>query len=317
MKNSVRSAVYLLVPCLALMAMALYLTRRAAVAPPPSTPTTTGPFFVKIAGIETQKTLPVNVYNGYERRFHLVFEAEGTRPKGWGAPVNGWSSEAMTNYRFWLERAGKREKFAPLDTRIETTRWNQNKGRYYNEITLRTGPVPDNAALKLSGVGRIAPYGSPVYGPPIPFEVTLKKAGQPWAKPNVSTATGVTIQKIEIKKTAGGQTMASATLLLAPGVDADHQVQHSPQFLSPDWSVGDVRINASYGGGSPAAYSRRIIYNMEWASSQVSRSPRRDLILVERIDFAGKWPLEIAFAVKKDGQPVYGIVPALSRPPGK
>ncbi len=316
MNKSLRTTFLLMAPCLALIAMAFYLTRRAAVAPPVATQS--GPLRVQIVGVETQKITPVNVYEGYDRRFHLVYDAQGARPKGWGAPITGFRNDAMIEYKFWLERAGKREKFTPSATRISTTGWDKDKKRYFDEIRINTGAVPDDAALKMSGVGQIAPLSLPSYGPPIPFEVTLKKAGQKWEAPSVSKDTGATIQKIEIRKPVAGQTTATITLLIAPGVDTDRSGTFLPQILSPDWSEDDdMTFAASQGGSSPSASSRRFSYDVEWATNKVSKSQRRDLIIVDRFNFIDKWPLELCFPIKKEGKPIFGSVQPLTRPRDK
>ena len=87
MKKPLASIFLLMAPCLALMAMAFYLMRRAQVAPPVDD---LGPLRVQVVGIETQEITPVNVYEGYDRRFHLIFAAQGTRGPQVGAhPIKG------------------------------------------------------------------------------------------------------------------------------------------------------------------------------------------------------------------------------------
>ena len=316
MKKQSQSLFLLLAPCVALMAMAFYLSRRAEVVPSLNAITnkTTGPLRVKIAGIEAQKTRPVDVYERLDQRFYLVFEAEGARPKGWGIPV-GWGNHGIANPKFWLERNGKRQTLAPAETQISTSRWDETKGRYFNEIRLRAGSVPDDAALKMSGIGQINPYGAPKFGPPIPFSVTLKKAGQKWRAPQVSRNTGITIRRVEITRQPGDRTEVVASLLLAPGTSTT-MMRHEVDFADANWK----QVNPGFGADEilkPRSSSRVYKFNRNWKTSALSKSKPRDLIFAVRMDFEGQWPLELAFPIKKDGQPIYGVVQPLTRPSNK
>ncbi len=324
MKKPLQSIFWLLAPCLALMAMAFYLTRRAAVAPQ-ATIKMVGPLQVSIAGVEARKVTPDNVYDGYDHRLDMVFAATGKRPPAWGTDVTTRSGTSNQTWKFWLERNGKRTPWKPGKNQVWTSDWDKKKKRYFNQILIHSGSVPDDAALKMSGTSQIFVYGSAVgpgkFGAPLPFELTLKKAGQKWRAPQVSTDPGVTVQKIEIQKPVKGETTASVTLLLAPGVEMQGETHNSLNFLNPDWSAASSQTG--FGGGmvdyakEVSGSTRRHYYQIMWSTADVPKLPQRDLIASYIFSSVGQWPLEIAFPVKKDGQPLYGVVPALTRPRGK
>ena len=167
----------------------------------------------------------------------------------------------------------------------------------------------------MSGLGQINPSGSPKLGPPIPFTVTLKKAGQKWRAPQVSRNTGVTVRKIEIKKQPNGQTEVIASLLLSPGTSREY-VRHESDFADTNWK----QVNPKFGVAEilkPKFSSRIVEFNRHWKTSALTKSKPRDLIFAERMDFEGKWPLELCFPVKKDGKPIFGVVQPLTRPSDK
>ena len=316
MNKPLSSIVLLMAPCLALMGMAFYLTRRAAVAPP--SVSESGPLRVEITGVEKQVMTPAQIYEGDYHGFFLVFEAQGARPKGWGTPDTGYSNynNGMKVYKFWLERGNKREELSPAIAQIYSTQWDKNKKHYYNEILLDNTPIPTEAALKLSGIAQINPNNGPKFGPPVPFEVTLKEAGQKWEKPNVSTDTGATLRKIKIEKQPGGDTKATAELLLAP--DTDTEVSYlMTDILDVNWNRTFPGFAAQQRIGEPTNSSRVYESEMRWPTAQISKSRSRDLIITVRMGFGDKWPLEIAFPVKKDGKPIFGVVAPLERPTNK
>ena len=319
MKKPLQSALLLLAPCGALMGLAFYLTRRAPVAPP--SVRTTGRLQITVAGVEARKLKPVNVFEGYDRHFDLVFGAEGARPAGWGSAPTERNGTEMKGFKFWLERGGKRQPFAPSKTQIWTSRWDENKRRYSNEILLHSGAIPDDMALKMRGSSQIFLSASApsTFGPPIPFEVTLKKAGQKWVAPQVSTAPGLVVQKIEIQKPKGGQTLAKISLLLTSNARFNNTSLRQVRFLKSDWSQRWGILSNSVGGGSGPGEegSRRFVLEMQWNAPEIKKAPERDLIASTFYGVTDSWPLEIAFYIKRNGQLVYGIVPALSRPRSK
>lgn len=246
MKKQLSSIFLLLAPCLALMAMAFYLMRRAPAA------RTTGPFQIVIAGAEAQKIEAPDVFNGYDRRFQLVFEATGKRPKAWGTFDGSRSGTSNQTWKFWLERDGKRTAWTPGKTQVWTSGWDKDKKRYTNEFLIHSGPIFDDAALKMRGASQISFSGSTLapFGPTIPFEVTLKKAGQKWRKPQVSTDPGMTIQKIEIQKPKKGRTVALVTLLLTANAEFSGSSLRNLNILNGDWSARKTFTNTRIGGTS-------------------------------------------------------------------
>lgn len=322
MKDSPRSALYLLAPCLGLGAFAFYLSRRPQ-APPP--PLLYGPLHFLVQGAETQKTLPIDVYQGYDRRFHLVLWASGARPKWWGQSIRGRSGTEIKNWKFWLEQGGKRTEFKPMKTLFWTTDYDPSKKRYYNEFLLHCGDVPADATLRVSGTTLVdTTRGGIAFKSSIPFEATLKKAGEVWVRPNVPTKPGFLIRKIEIRRLKNGRTVGLVTVFTPPGARSRTAWQSTYQMLDGNWHLHDKPsyfFGLGFAGGSnftrPDPSERVETFTFQWITASLGQVPDRDLIVTQPYSVSDNWPMEIAFVIKKDGKPVFGIVPPLTRPVGR
>lgn len=280
-----------------------------------------GPFGFSVGPIEERTLRPVDVAEGYDRHFEMVLEASGTRPKWWGQKVNDRSGHNIEGWKFWIERGGKRTPFVPKDSKLWTTNWDAAHERYFNEFFLSTGPLPKDASLKVSGQANVHFAGGPAYRQTIQFQATLKKVEQSWAAPRVSTATHMVIRKIEILRPHGGQTVALVTVFVPPGTNIDNSSLYMPNILTADWRpISSYVYGVSFAGGSgfaPKSPSPRIrTFDFQWPAESVRRAPERDLIVTGRYSVASSWPLEIAFPVKKDGKPLFGVVAPVTRPTG-
>lgn len=321
MTNSLRSTFYLLAPCLALGTFAFYLSRRPQ---PPPPPILYGPLHFSVQGVESQNLLPINVYNGYDRRFQIVWQASGARPKWWGQSALGSSGTDIKGWKFWLEHDGKRTPFKPTKTLLWTTDWDKSKKRYYNAFSLHCGKIPTNASLKVSGSTRLdlsmspTPYKSST----IPFEVTLKKAGEPWPAAQVSTDPRMAIRKIEIRRPHGGRTVAAVTVLSSPGTELNTYLG-SAQVLTADWRFcpppsGTFEISFGGDSGLIRKPSERIrVVEFQWSNAEIQKASQRDLLITGTYSNSNNWPLEITFAIKKNGKSLFGVVPPLTRPSAK
>jgi hypothetical protein len=321
MRDSFRSAFFLLAPCLGLGAFALFLARRPKPAPSPSP---YGPLAFSVQGVEAQKGLPINISEGYDRRFHLVLQGSGAHPKWWGQSINSKSGTSISGWKFWLERGAKRTPFKPTKTLIWTTDWDDSKKRYYNEFLLHCGAIPADASLKVSGTTRVSlSAGATTFKASSPFEVTLKKANEVWIRPHVSTVPRFVIRKIEIRRLKNGRTVGLVTVFAPPGADFDHGSLYTPRMLTGDWQVFNqpsyffglgFSSGSNFVGASPSEHVQTFTF--QWITSTVGRVPQRDLIVTGRYSISNSWPLEIAFAIKKDGKSVFGVVPAITRSKG-
>ncbi len=304
---------------MALAAFALLLSRRPQQVLIIGAPS---PFKVLLQGVEAQKLTPLNVYEGYDHSFALVFKPSGTLPKWWGKPISGRSGTKMKGWHFFLERGGKRAAFAPGKTQIWTSGWDDKKKRYTNEFLLHCGQVPADATLKMSGQTRLSLSNGTQISPLIPFEVVLKKAGERWTRPIVSRDPHIAFQKIQILPSKGGQTVALLTVVLSPGTKSDSEAQYSSKFFTPDWKeIVGISFNYTFSTSSthvPAAANGHIkTWEFGWNTASLTKAPQPDLILTQPYAIDENWPLEIAFQVKKGGKPVVGVVPILVRPHAK
>ena len=127
------------------------------------------------------------------------------------------------------------------------------------------------------------------------------------------------VQKVEIQKPKGGRVVAIATLLLTSGAEFGGSSIRGLSVLDGDWSGRKTFFNASVGGGGRiyTNNSRRSTLEMQWSAQDVRKAPERDLIVSTFYSGTGGWPLEIAFPIKKDGKPIYGVVQPLTRPKNK
>ncbi|BCM92303.1 hypothetical protein IAD21_04182 [Abditibacteriota bacterium] len=321
MKDSFRSAFYLLAPCLALGSFAIFLGRRQTA---PSV-LLSGPFQFSVQGVEKQEILPINVAEGYDRRFRLVLQASGKRPKWWGQSISGRSGTSQSAWKFWLERGGKRTPFVSQKSNFWTTDWDSKKQYYFNEFLIHGGEIPTDTALKVSGNVRASIPGSgSLSSIAIPFEVTLKKVGETWEPPHVSTNPHLIIRKIELRRLQNGRTVGLVTLFVPPGADFDYSSIRMPELLTGDWQLPDKSsafFGLSFESGSnfvrQSPSNRVKTCTFQWSTATVGLDHQRDFIVTERYSVANRWPLEIAFAIKKDGKSIFGDVPPLTRPKGK
>lgn len=319
MKKSVASALYLLAPCLALGGFALFLSARS------SSGGGFDVFGVRVTGATAQTVSPADVYEGYDRHFRLEMETSGIRPLWWGrtAGANGRSTGTQpdsSQWNFWLERGGKRVEFAPSKKDIWTSEWDAEKKCYYNEFSLYCGPVPDDATLKMGGKSVVGFSNGTKLSRPVPFEVTLKKAGEQWKPPVISTNPGFVVRKIELSHPRSGDTEAEITVQLLPGTQFEGLHQYSIRLYTPPWKSCSMNILRRYSVGAmftPTGSADSKKMHLGWTTRDIQRAPQRDLILSQTYSVMDKWPLEIAFPVKKNGQPLLGVVPVLTPPRGK
>lgn len=327
MKDSIRTAFLLLAPCVVLGGLAVLMSRRPT-APflSSSNKPPLGPFSIAVAGVETQKLLPVSVYEGFDRHFHMLFRDKGERPKWWGKPISSRSGTQMKGWRFWLERGGRRTAFRLTETQIWTTGWDDKKKRYFNEFLLHCGEVPADAALKMSGQTQLSIGGgstTTTFSDPLPFEVTLKKAGTKWDRPHFALDPGMKVQSIQVSRLANGMVTAKIKGLPSSGITSEDNKNYNSQLLDLNWkelpgywlstcssSLFSPELNPSKG-------TRFQTSDLSWKAADIAKTPAPDVILSQRYSINGRWPLEIAFAVKKNGQLVFGKVPLLTRPRGK
>lgn len=318
-----KTAVLLLLPPLAMGGFAFYLGRS-----PANKPTTIvyGPFAVKVAGVKQVPVQPVDVYEGYDRRFDIVFDSSGKKPAWWGTSSGGSSGIDADKFKFFLERDGKITPFAPYKTLIWTSNWDEERKHYFNKLMLNCGDVPTQSALKVRGFTQLV--DSPTKrSATLPFEFTLKKAGETWKKPVVSHDSGLVVRKINVRRNGAYERVADVTVF-APSGFGNSISQGAVKFLDGKWrefehhqvAGGPYKgayspIPHSVGGGGSIGNSDNIRqYQLSWKVAEVKGDPQRDIIAVVPLSKEGRWPLEIAFYAKKDGQQALGVVPALTRP---
>lgn len=318
-----KTAALLLAPPLLMGGFAFYLSRA-----PGHKPATFiyGPFTVSVAGIEQSSVKPLDVFEGYDRKFNIVFDATGRRPAWWGTKISGSTGVEAKNWKFFLERDGVITPFTPSKTLIWTSNWDEARKRYTNTLFLKSGDVPLNSALKVRCVTALSDNKTKL-SPPLPFEFTLKKAGEQWTKPIVSTATGLVIRKITVKRVGIYGRVAEITVFDPHSkdkmgwqdgggfLDGNWREFEHLQINNDAWKGFNSAIPHSFGGGSPMDTSDKLSqYEFTWNVAEMKGEPRRDVIAVAHVSSGGRWPLEIAFYAKKDGQQALGVVPALTRP---
>ncbi len=309
-----KTAALLLAPALLMGAFALYLgsTRPSR------------PFSVKVASAEAVPVETIDVFNGYDRRFEIVLRATGERPQWWGKIINGGSGTSGSDWTFFLEREGITTPFNPDDIQIWTTQWDQKRERYSNALLLHCGDVPTASALKVRGVTELKASRTMTHAP-VPFEVTLKRAGQKWTKPVVSTDSGLAVQSITVKRNATNRE-ATIKVSMPPGTP-EGDWHNGGRFLDANWRwlqtagmYGGVpfgprtNINSIFYADIKASGDSRVkTYTFRWNEADMKRHPLRDVIASAHIAANGRWPLEIAFYAKQNGQQALGAVPALTR----
>ena len=323
--KSIKTFALLIAPALVLGGFAFY-AGRAPKTKPKSAAVEYGPFSMKVMGVEAVAVKPIDVYSGYDRHFDIVLQSQGTRPKWWGTPIGSRSGTELKDWKFFLEREGAITPFKPGKAQAWTSGWDDKRKRYTNELFLHCGDVPTDSALKVRGVTELKADNT-VVSAPLSFEITLKRAGQQWTKPVFSTDPGLTVRKITVKRNAASEREATIEVVQSkPGNAANWQ--RGAKFLDAKWRPFIQRerregrwkgahtvINSGFGGGTEMPLDRSVLqYQLSWNEADMKYQPLRDVIAVAHVSTDGRWPLEIAFWAKQDGQQTLGEVPPLTRP---
>ena len=318
-----KTAALLLAPPLLMGGFAFYLGRA-----PGHKPATIiyGPFTVSVAGIEQSSVQPLDVFEGFDRKFNIVFDATGRLPAWWGTNISSSTGVETKNWKFFLERNGKITPFTPSKTQIWTSNWDEKRKLYTNTLLLNCADVPAASALKVRGITQLSD-NTTKRSPPLPFELTLKRAGEKWTKPVVSTDPGLVVRTITVTR-GGLNDRVAEIVVFSPNGDQNASWQDGAEFLDGNWrefnhiATGNNRgkgypapLNRTFGGGLLIGNANNLKqYEFTWKVPEMKSEPRRDVIAVAHVANGGRWPLEIAFYAKKNGQQALGLVPALTRP---